>query len=107
MAKRSGTKKAGQFTFEVISEEQANEELSTLRSGKGGRASKYEPLAAEAQKISGDKVLKVKLGKNEVGGLRGYLRRRFGEKYTVKSSKIDGDDYMAFVLLTPDEAKGK
>ncbi len=107
MAKRSGTKKAGQFTFEVISEEQANEELSTLRSGKGGRASKYEPLATEAQKISGDKVLKVKLGKNEVGGLRGYLRRRFGEKYTVKSSKIDGDDYMAFVLLTPDEAKGK
>lgn len=107
MAKRSGSKKAGQFTFELISEDQANEELSELRSGKGGRASKYEPLANEAQNLTGDKVLKVTLGKNEVGGLRGYLRRRFGEKYTVKSSKIDGDDYMAFVLLTPEEAKGK
>lgn len=107
MAKRSGTKKAGQFSFEVISEEKAQEELSELRSGKGGRASKYEPLADEAQNLAGDKVLKVTLGKNEVGGLRGYLRRRFGEKYTVKSSKIDGDEYMAFVFLTPEEAKGK
>lgn len=105
MAKRSGSKKAGQFSFEVISEEKAQEELSVLRSGKGGRASKYEPLADAAQGLSGDKVLKVKLGKNEVGGLRGYLRRRFGEKYTVKSSKVDGDEYMAFVFLTPEEAK--
>lgn len=105
MAKRSGTKKAGQFSFDVVSEDKAQEELSELRSGRGGRVSKYEPLADAAQKLSGDKVLKVKLGKNEVGGLRGYLRRRFNEKYTVKSSKIDGDEYMAFVFLTPEEAK--
>lgn len=105
MAKRSGTKKAGAFSFEVVSEEKAQEELSELRSGRGGRVSKYEPLADAAQKLAGDKVLKVKLDKNEVGGLRGYLRRRFGEKYTVKSSKIDGDEYMAFVFLTPEEAK--
>lgn len=103
MAKRSGSKKAGLFKFEVISEDQAQEELSELRSGKGGRSSKYEPLADAAQNITGDKVLKVKLGKNEVGGLRGYLRRRFGEKYTVKSSKVEGDEYMAFVFLTPQE----
>jgi hypothetical protein len=52
-------------------------------------------------------VLKVELGKNEVGGLRGYLRRRFGERYTVKSSKAEGDKFVGFVLLTPEETKKK
>lgn len=103
MAKSTQTKKAGQFTFSVMTEENAQKELTKLRSGRGGRVSKYEPLAEEADKLTADKVLKVKLDKNEVGGLRGYLRRRFGEKFTVKSSKIDGDEYMAFILLTPEE----
>lgn len=107
MAKRTGSRKAGSFKFEVISDAQAQEELSGLRSGKGGRASKYEPLADAASGLTGDKVLKVELGKNEVGGLRGYLRRRFGEKFTVKSSKAEGDKFMAFVLLTPEETKKK
>lgn len=104
MAKRTGSKKAGQFTFQVIPQEEAAEELSELRSGRGGRSSKYVPLAEAAQNLTGNKVLKVKLDKNEVGGLRGYLRRRFDEKYTVKSSKVDGDEYIAFVLLTPEQS---
>ena len=107
MAKRSGAKKAGAFKFEVISDQQAQQELSGLRAGKGGRASKYEPLAEAAQSLTGEKVLKVELGKNEVGGLRGYLRRRFGERYTVKSSKAEGDKFVGFVLLTPEETKKK
>lgn len=97
--------KKGAFEVEVVSEEAAQEELAELRSGRGGRTSKYKPLADQAQDIDEGQVMKVKVKKNEVGGLRGYLRRRFDDKYTVKSSKLDGDDYMAFVYLTPEDER--
>lgn len=97
--------KRGKFQVEVVSEDAAQEELAELRSGRGGRTSKYKPLADEAQNLSDDQVMKVQVQKNEVGGLRGYLRRRFDDKYTVKSSKVDGDKYMAFVYLTPEDER--
>ena len=97
--------KHGQFDVEVVSEAEAQEELAELRSGRGGRVSKYKPLADRAQDLNEGEVMKVRLEKNEVGGLRGYLRRRFEDKYTVKSSKVDDDEYMAFVSLTPEEER--
>ena len=97
--------KRGKFDVQVVSEEEAQEELAELRSGRGGRTSKYKPLADEAQKLSEDQVMKVQVQKNEVGGLRGYLRRRFEDRYTVKSSKVDGDKYMAFVYMTPEDER--
>lgn len=104
MAKRTASKKAGQYTFNIITESDAREELAQLRGGRGGRTSKYESLAEAAQELTGDKVLKVAVSKNEVGGLRGYLQRRFDEKFTVRSSKVDGDKFVAFILLTLEEA---
>ena len=103
MAPRKETKKAGQYTLAVITHNDAKEELADLRAGRGGRVSKYEPLAEAAQDLPPEQVLKVKVNKNEVGGLRGYLRRRFGETFTVMSNKVDGEGYMAFVLRTPSE----
>ncbi len=55
MAKRTGSKKAGQFTFDVISDVKAQEELAELGGGRGGRTSKYDPLADAAQKLSDEK----------------------------------------------------
>lgn len=90
-------RKAGNFRFDMLTDEKAQEELSSLRSGRGGRTSKYGPLAAAAEKLGDGQVLRVKLKKNEVGGLRGYLQRRFGEKYEVRSSKAEKETYVAFV----------
>lgn len=98
MAKSRQSKKAGQFTFSVLPEEDAELELRELRSGRGGRVSKYEPLAKAAAELASNEVIKVRVKKNEVGGLRGYLNRQYGEKYTVRSSKMDDDEYMAYVF---------
>lgn len=103
MAKKSGTKKAGNFTFDVITESDANEQLTALQAGRGRRSSKYKILAEAAQELTGDRVLKVKVRKNEVAGLRGYLSRRFEEKYTVKSARLNGDEFVVYISLTLQE----
>lgn len=96
-------KKQRSFDIERVTATKAKEELSDLRSGRGGRTSKYLPVAEEAQELNKGQVLKLKVKKNEVGGLRGYLRRRYGDQFTVKSSRLDGDEYMAFVFHSEDE----
>lgn len=88
------------FDFEVVSTDQAEEKLRELRSNRGGRGpSKYQSIGEEVQDLKKDQVLRVKLEKHEVGGLRGYLNRYYPDQYTVKSSKTDDDsEYMAFVF---------
>lgn len=89
------------FKYEILSEEEAVQELTELRSGKGGRISKYQPLEELAEeKVDEDTVVRVELEKNEVGGLRGYLRRHHGEKYVVRSSRLPASKmYRAFIKL--------
>ncbi len=94
--------KDSRFSVERVAKEEAEQELSKLRSGRGGRVSKYAPVAEQAEDLDRGESLKVRLKKNEVGGLRGYLQRRFGEKFTVKSSRLEGDEYKAFVFYTDD-----
>lgn len=95
-------KKANGFEIHIESADAALKELTELRSGRGGRESKYKPIADAAAKLAKDKVIKVPLAKNEVGGLRGYLSRNFGEEFEVKSSKTDSGEYMAFVIRAAD-----
>ena len=99
----SAKKKAGQFHVEVLSREEALKEISA-GGEQGGRVSKYEPLLRAAQKLSGDDVLRVRLGKNEVTGFRSYLRQRLGDNYLVKSAKIDDGVFMTFVFLKSEDA---
>jgi len=94
--------KKNKFSVERVAKEEAEQELSKLRSGRGGRVSKYAPIADNAEDLKKGESLKVELKKNEVGGLRGYLQRRFGEKFTVKSSRLEGEDYKAFIFHTDD-----
>lgn len=108
MAKK---KETGGFEMVVETVDEMQKELNELRSGRGGRTSKYEPIAKAAEDLAKGKAIKVVLGKNEVGGLRGYLNRHHGEKYDVKSSKLedangkDTGQYAAFVVRTADIAE--
>lgn len=82
-----------------VKQDTAQKQLTQLRKGKGGRTSKYEPIGREVKKLKKGEILPVEdLAKNEVGGLRGYIRRHFGEDYQVTSSRQDdGEHYTAFI----------
>ena len=91
-------KKAGQFFVEVLSSEQAQAEMS--RSLRRGRSSKYDSIGRAAERLTGDTVLKVKLEKKEVQPLRTYLRKRFEDKYVLKTASTGKEGaFTGFIFL--------
>ncbi len=97
------------FAIERIPADEAKDELSDLKSNRGGRNSKYSPVAKEAEELTDpDDAVRVTLTQNEVAGLRGYLQRHYGDRFTVRSSKLDdGNKYAAFVFLTKESVQGR
>lgn len=91
-------KKAGQFSVEVLSSEQAKAEMS--RVARKGRSSKYDSIGRAAERLTGDTVLKFKLEKNEVQPLRTYLRKKFEDKYVLKTASTGkGGVFTGFIFL--------
>ncbi len=97
-----------QLGASVVSDEDMESELKEARGGKGGRTSKYGPIAEFAEKnVTENKPLRLEGGMTEVSGLRGYLDRNYGDKYTVTSASKKGekDKYIIYVRLTTQEEK--
>lgn len=75
-----------------ISVDEAMQELAELRSGRGGRVSKYhEYLEATEDLGKGEVYRDVVDGYNEVSGLRNYLDRHRPEQFVVKAVKHPDD----------------
>lgn len=90
-------KKAGQFSVEVLSSEQARAEMS---GAAANRSSKYDSIGRAAQRLTGDTVLKVKLEKKEVQPLRTYLQKRFEDKYVLKTASTGKEGvFTGFIFL--------
>ncbi len=99
-------KSKNSFNIEEVKTSQADQELKMLRGGRGGRRSKYVPIAEKVKGLRRGKSLKMDMDKNEVGGLRQYLARIFQDKYKVISSRSkDGSSYRVYVYHTKDYEK--
>ena len=77
------------FDFETISSKEATDR----RSVRGTRRSKYSPIGEKFSELGKDKTLVFTATKNEVQGVRNYMRRNFEGEYQVSSRRTDGDDY--------------
>ena len=87
--KRSDTN----FSFKVVSDADA----ADLRSRRGQRRSKYSAIGDQVQKLKDSDVLVFQASKNEVQGIRNYMRRNFNDDYKVYSRSGDGDMFEVHV----------
>ena len=93
------------FKIETVSASKAKTALSRLRSGRGGRTSKYQPILDEVEgSRKGQMVTVHGVPKNGVQALRSFIYRSLDkEEYTVKSAREeDGDTYTVVVGRTDD-----
>lgn len=75
------------FNFEVVSEKDA----ASRRSRRGQRRSKYSAIGDQVSSLKSSSVLTFQASKNEVQGIRNYMRRNFDDAYKVYSRRGDGD----------------
>lgn len=89
MAKARTTRKSTPFEFETLSEKEAVER----RSARGTRRSKYSPIGDQFRELDKGTVLAFTASKNEVQGVRNYMRRNFEGEHQVNSRRTEGDMY--------------
>ncbi|MDT0632181.1 hypothetical protein RQM47_09080 [Rubrivirga sp. S365] len=96
MAKTRSKGKAPQFSFETISQEEA----SDRRKQRGTRRSKYSPIGDQFEDLEEGNVLAFRASKNEVQGVRNYMRRNFDGEHQVNSRRVDGDTFEVHISRT-------
>jgi hypothetical protein len=89
MAKSRTSRKKANFEFEKLSQKEASER----RKRRGARRSKYSPIGDQFSELESDEVLAFQASKNEVQGVRNYMRRNFEGEYQVNSRRVDGDTF--------------
>ena len=77
------------FEFEVMK----NDDAVARRSRRGQRRSKYSTIGDQVRDLKGSNVLTFQASKNEVQGIRNYMRRNFEDAYKVYSRRSDGDNF--------------
>lgn len=89
----------GGLTFEVVSTEAADRELTDYRSGRRGRTSRYQPVIEAVEGLAPGKALRLELTKNEVASLKQVARKRLGSAFTIRTAAIRGeqDRYAVFI----------
>ncbi|MEM0962875.1 MAG: hypothetical protein AAGK21_10115 [Bacteroidota bacterium] len=81
--------KSAPFEFETISKKEARDRRST----RATRRSKYSPIGARFLNLGENDVLVFQAGKNEVQGVRNYMRRNFRGEHKVNSRRLENDMY--------------
>jgi hypothetical protein len=79
----------GTFQIDAVSAKDAHDMLKHLRSGRGGRTSKYQPILDGIRDLKKGQLLRVGgVGRMEVNALKAYLFRYLDrDGYKVKSAK--------------------
>ena len=90
------TRKKSTFDFETLSQDEA----SKRRKQRGSRRSKYSPIGDRFSELKGDDVLAFQASKNEVQGVRNYMRRNFESQHQVNSRRVDGDTFEVHISRT-------
>lgn len=90
------TRKKTDFQFQTISKKEAAER----RKQKSTRRSKYSPIGDQFSELGKDQVLAFTASKNEVQGVRNYMRRNFEGEHQVNSRRVDGDTFEVHISRT-------
>jgi hypothetical protein len=96
MAKARTSRKKAKFDFQTLSKKEATER----RKQRGSRRSKYSPIGDRFQDLQKDEVLAFQASKNEVQGVRNYMRRNFEGDYQVNSRRVDDDAFEVHISRT-------
>lgn len=77
------------FNIDTLSARQAQDRLSSLRRGRGGRTSRFQPVLEAVQGVRKGQIVTVSnLARKDVQALRSYIYRQLDrEEYTVKSAR--------------------
>ncbi len=89
-------KRKGSFDFETISSSESTER----RSQRGKRRSKYSAVGDRFADLAKEDVLVFHASKNEVQGVRNYMRRNFQGEYQVNSRRKEDDSYEVHISKT-------
>ena len=92
MAKKQ-KQKSNSFEFETISKKEA----TTRKSQRGQRRSKYSPIGEQFEDLGKKDVLTFEASKNEVQGIRNYMRRNYEGQHEVSSRRGSGDHFEVFI----------
>ena len=84
------------FAFEIVSDTDA----AARRTTRGLRRSKYSTIGDQVKTITGSDVLTFVASKNEVQGIRNYMRRNFADAYKVYSRRSEGDNFEVHIAKT-------
>lgn len=90
------TRKKSTFEFQTLSKSEADER----RKQRGTRRSKYSPIGDQFSDLGSDEVLAFQASKNEVQGVRNYMRRNFEGEHQVNSRRVDGDTFEVHISRT-------
>ena len=81
------------FDFETISASEATKR----KSQRGRRRSKYSPIGEKFEGLGKDETLVFTATKNEVQGIRNYMRRNFEDEHVVSSRAAAGDNFEVYI----------
>lgn len=87
------------FDFETLTADEAK----SRRSRKGSRRSKYSPIGDQFSTLDNGQVLAFQANKNEVQGVRNYMRRNFDGTHQVNSRRIDDENFEVHLTRTEGE----
>lgn len=96
MAKKQ---KRTSFDFETLTADEAK----SRRSRKGSRRSKYSPIGDQFSTLESGQVLAFQASKNEVQGVRNYMRRNFDGTHQVNSRRTDDENFEVHLTKTDGE----
>ena len=96
MAKKQ---KRSSFEFERLTADEAK----ARRSRKGSRRSKYSPIGDQFSSLDSGQVLAFQASKNEVQGVRNYMRRNFDGLHQVNSRRLDDENFEVHLTRTEGE----
>ena len=86
-------KSRSEFEFETISASEAGKR----KSARGRRRSKYSPIGEKFESLGNEEVLVFTATKNEVQGIRNYMRRNFEDNHVVSSRAASGDNFEVYI----------
>lgn len=97
MAKRK--QKPADFTFETLSEKESEKRLKR----RARRRSKYSVIGDQLDELRSGDVLAFEASKNEVQGIRNYVRRNYEDEYKVSSRRVQGETYEVHISESEDD----
>lgn len=89
MAKTRRPQRASSFEFQTITKDEA----AKRRSQRGQRRSKYSVIGEKFNSLPKDEVLVFHAQKNEVQGVRNFMRRNFDDAFRMRSRRVEGDTF--------------